>query len=59
MQALIDFDGWRRWKDFTAQAESDSDKTKSAALAKKKKNRNSLGTTGVPRITEVATTVVA
>lgn len=55
MQALIDFDGWRRWKDFTKQAEAESDKNKSTLLAKKKKNRNSLGASGVVRISEEVT----
>ncbi len=30
MQALIDFDGWRKWKDFAAQSE--------VALREKEKN---------------------
>jgi osomolarity two-component system response regulator SSK1 len=48
MQALIDFDGWRKWKDFSQQ-NTDSEKggdgaaKGKAALAKKKKNRASLG----------------
>jgi len=45
MQALIDFDGWRKWKDFSQQTENDKEKTsKSLALSKKKKsNRASVG----------------
>jgi len=50
MQALIDFDGWRKWKDFSQQnmdAEKGGDagaaKSKAAGLARKKKNRASLG----------------
>ncbi|CZT48430.1 related to response regulator Mcs4 [Rhynchosporium secalis] len=46
MQALIDFDGWRKWKDFSQQADTDDKNTKSAKLSaanKKKKNRSSLG----------------
>lgn len=40
MQALIDFDGWRKWKDF---AQGGDDKAKAAAQkAKNKKNRTSL-----------------
>lgn len=39
MQALIDFDGWRKWKDF---AQAGSDKAAAAAKAKLKKNRSSL-----------------
>lgn len=45
MQALIDFDGWRKWKDFSQQGAPDGEKeSKSKLLAnKKKKNRASLG----------------
>ncbi|PVH76334.1 hypothetical protein DL98DRAFT_562054 [Cadophora sp. DSE1049] len=47
MQALIDFDGWRKWKDFSQQADTeDKSGSKSAKLSaanKKKKNRSSLG----------------
>jgi osomolarity two-component system, response regulator SSK1 len=49
MQALIDFDGWRKWKDFsqsTTNSAHDSEKEgkgKSALEKKKKKNRASLG----------------
>jgi len=47
MQALIDFDGWRKWKDFSQQADTeDKGGSKSAKLSaanKKKKNRSSLG----------------
>ena len=35
MQALIDFDGWRKWKDFSQKAEED-EATKKAAAAKAK-----------------------
>jgi hypothetical protein len=46
MQALIDFDGWRKWKDFSEQNQ-EVDK-KSTFKAKAKKNRMSLGgTSGV------------
>jgi osomolarity two-component system, response regulator SSK1 len=38
MQALIDFDGWRKWKDFAAQSDSSKDESKKAAGAKKKKD---------------------
>ncbi|ROW10496.1 hypothetical protein VMCG_01745 [Cytospora schulzeri] len=45
MQALIDFDGWRKWKDFSQKLEEDK-KTTAAAAAQKaaraKKNRSSL-----------------
>ncbi|KAI0021425.1 CheY-like protein [Xylariomycetidae sp. FL0641] len=46
MQALIDFDGWRKWKDFSQKAEVD-DAAKRAAVAKTKppkKNRLSVTT---------------
>ena len=47
MQALIDFDGWRKWKDFSQQpdksAESEKDAKSKAAAKKKKANRASLG----------------
>lgn len=47
MQALIDFDGWRKWKDFSQSTTNhDSEKEgkgKSALEKKKKKNRTSLG----------------
>ena len=44
MQALIDFDGWRRWKDFCQQAEETeaSKKAMERAKAKAKKNRSTL-----------------
>ncbi|KKY38924.1 putative response regulator mcs4 [Diaporthe ampelina] len=44
MQALIDFDGWRKWKDFSAKLEEE--KRSSAAVAaqkaKVKRNRSSM-----------------
>jgi osomolarity two-component system response regulator SSK1 len=52
MQALIDFDGWRKWKDFsqsTTNSAHESEKEgkgKSALEKKKKKNRASLGSMG-------------
>ncbi len=42
MQALIDFDGWRKWKDFSQKSEEDEVKKKAALAAKArppKKNR--------------------
>jgi osomolarity two-component system response regulator SSK1 len=36
MQALIDFDGWRKWKDFSQQTNGDADE---ATDKKKKKKR--------------------
>jgi len=34
MQALIDFDGWRRWKDFSQEAQKKEEAEKKAASAK-------------------------
>jgi osomolarity two-component system response regulator SSK1 len=46
MQALIDFDGWRKWKDFS-QTPGESEAAKKAlAKAKTKKNRQSLAFSG-------------
>lgn len=43
MQALIDFSGWRRWKDLALEAEEKEAKAKAAAkAAKSKKARSSL-----------------
>jgi osomolarity two-component system response regulator SSK1 len=43
MQALIDFDGWRKWKDYSAKAEAIQAATKRAQQQayknKVKKNR--------------------
>lgn len=39
MQALIDFDGWRKWKDFAPGPKGEDD---AAKKAKAKKNRLSL-----------------
>ena len=41
MQALIDFDGWRQWKDFTIE---EPEKKTLATKAKAKKNRLSMTT---------------
>ncbi len=46
MQALIDFDGWRKWKDFSQQGAltEKEDAAKAKEKSKKKKaNRMSLG----------------
>jgi osomolarity two-component system, response regulator SSK1 len=47
MQALIDFDGWRKWKDFSQNGASEDGKAgegkKAVGASKKKKNRQSLG----------------
>ncbi|OTB07328.1 hypothetical protein M426DRAFT_318014 [Hypoxylon sp. CI-4A] len=44
MQALIDFDGWRKWKDFSQKAQEDDSKKAAAAKGAKipKKNRFSM-----------------
>ncbi|ROT37508.1 hypothetical protein SODALDRAFT_297737 [Sodiomyces alkalinus F11] len=44
MQALIDFDGWRKWKDFSQEGDDTEVKKTSAAKAKAKKNRLSMAT---------------
>lgn len=42
MQALIDFDGWRKWKDFAAPSDSSKDQSETgkdtAGAGKKKKD---------------------
>ncbi|ESZ96359.1 putative two-component response regulator SSK1p [Sclerotinia borealis F-4128] len=49
MQALIDFDGWRKWKDFSSQQAAEKEaadakkKDVQGAVKLKKKNRNSMG----------------
>ncbi|KAK2601190.1 hypothetical protein N8I77_010657 [Diaporthe amygdali] len=40
MQALIDFDGWRKWKDFSAKLEEDKRSSSAAAAQKAKVRRN-------------------
>ncbi|KAK0390606.1 hypothetical protein NLU13_0110 [Sarocladium strictum] len=42
MQALIDFDGWRKWKDFSQSGEDEAAKKAASAKLKTKKNRSSL-----------------
>ncbi|KAI5867714.1 CheY-like protein [Durotheca rogersii] len=46
MQALIDFDGWRKWKDYSQKAEEDDAKKAAASKGSKfpKKNRLSMTT---------------
>ncbi|KAK1987459.1 hypothetical protein LZ30DRAFT_580043 [Colletotrichum cereale] len=46
MQALIDFDGWRRWKDFSQQ--NDEAEAKKSAALKTKAKKNRLSMTSVP-----------
>jgi osomolarity two-component system, response regulator SSK1 len=49
MQALIDFDGWRKWKDFSQAADETEAAKKAAAMkAKSKKNRTSVGPQVLP-----------
>jgi len=47
MQALIDFDGWRKWKDFSQNGVNEDvkagDGKRALGASKKKKNRQSLG----------------
>ncbi|KAF4480929.1 Response regulator mcs4 [Colletotrichum fructicola Nara gc5] len=47
MQALIDFDGWRRWKDFSQQND-DTEAAKKSAVLKTKAKKNRLSMTSVP-----------
>ncbi|KAH6651727.1 hypothetical protein BKA67DRAFT_520662, partial [Truncatella angustata] len=42
MQALIDFDGWRKWKDFSQKALEDESAKKAAAAKAKAKKRQSV-----------------
>jgi osomolarity two-component system response regulator SSK1 len=42
MQALIDFDGWRKWKDFSQSGDDEAAKKAASAKSKTKKNRSSL-----------------
>jgi osomolarity two-component system response regulator SSK1 len=42
MQALIDFDGFRKWKDISQKEEENEAAKKASAKAKSKKNRQSL-----------------
>ena len=44
MQALIDFDGWRKWKDFSLKADEEAASSKKASAGKsgkKSKGRQS------------------
>jgi len=43
MQALIDFDGWRKWKDFSQATTDEGAEKKKIAAKKKAKDRRSLG----------------
>ena len=45
MQALIDFDGWRKWKDFS-QLNAETEAAKKTTAAAKKKKRMSMGSNG-------------
>ena len=40
MQALIDFDGWRKWKDFSQTKPADADKKAIGANSNKSPNNN-------------------
>lgn len=39
MQALIDFDGWRKWKEAYSQQDAEREAAKSAAAAKTKSKK--------------------
>jgi osomolarity two-component system response regulator SSK1 len=43
MQALIDFDGWRKWKDISQATVDEGTEKKKNAAKKKAKDRRSLG----------------
>jgi osomolarity two-component system, response regulator SSK1 len=45
MQALIDYDGWRKWKEFSEIVEEANKKT-AVSKVKVKKNKMSLGSIG-------------
>jgi osomolarity two-component system response regulator SSK1 len=45
MQALIDFDGWRKWKDFSQKAIEDETVKKAAAAKVKASKKNRLSMT--------------
>jgi len=59
MQALIDFDGWRKWKDFAKDSDSAKDKdankmsTSMASIAPAKKS-----TTAKPTAPQLAATTI-
>lgn len=55
MQALIDYDGWRKWKDFSqtnADNEKSSTKESKAKDKKKKGHRASLGSNSGTAVTK-------
>lgn len=45
MQALIDFDGWRKWKDFSAKAVDGKTETAASSLLAEPKRRKKTRTT--------------
>lgn len=45
MQALIDFDGWRKWKDFSQKAIEDETAKKATAAKVKASKKNRLSMT--------------
>jgi hypothetical protein len=55
MQALIDFDGWRKWKDFSQKAvEAETAKKAAAAKAKEAQHNPSLMTAGSPDLEQMS-----
>lgn len=50
MQALIDFDGWRKWKDYSQQKAGDDDPNaaKKALMAQFKSKKSRQKTTPAP-----------
>ncbi len=56
MQALIDFDGWRKWKDFSSSQQGKEDEKKTTAK-KKKGNRISVGSNAAASSSQVRLTI--
>lgn len=62
MQALIDYDGWRQWKDFSQDRDDDSKESKGkssagsgASSGKKKKHRPSAGSSPSASTSHIST----
>jgi osomolarity two-component system response regulator SSK1 len=57
MQALIDFDGWRQWKDFADKSENNDSTSKLSggysSIAPNKKTSSSLSPTTASNLSEV------
>jgi osomolarity two-component system response regulator SSK1 len=62
MQALIDYDGWRQWKDFSQDNRDDESKdskkgssNSGTSIAKKKKHRPSAGSSPSASTSHIST----